>query len=149
MNLAENLPIPENTTEPVVVTETNFVVSVQRVDPSTIAPEGLSFGAGFGNNFNFTPDGEINRSLLMFNQTATTPVTASVLLPLSILNTTNNTRVAFSVFLTDILFLRRMKESQNQDLGSVIVSATVVGHTFRNITPRVKLVFQKNNVSEC
>ena len=94
------------------------------------------------------PDGEINISSLIFNQTATTPVTASVLLPLSILNTTNNTRVAFSVFLTDTVS-EENEESRNQEVGSVVVVAMVVGQTFRNISsPGVQLVFQKNNVSE-
>ena len=136
MNLAENLPIPENSTDPVIITETTFVVSVQRVDPSTVPAEGLSF----------------NSSSLIFNRTATTPVdsTATVLLPLNILNSTNNTRVAFSLFLTDSLFIRRMKEEQQQEtvVGSVILSASIVGETLRNIAPRVKLVFTINNVSE-
>ena len=146
MNLAESLPIPENSTEPVVVTETTFVVSVQRVDLSTVPPEGLSFSAALG----FSPDGEINSSSLMFNRAATTPVTASVLLPRNILNRNNNTRVAFSVFLTDRLFLRRMKEEQRQEtvVGSAILSASVVGERLTNITPRVQLVFKINNVSE-
>ena len=134
MNLAENLPIPENSTEPVIITETTFVVSVQRVDPSTLPAEGLSF----------------NTSSLIFNQTANTPGTASVLLPLNILNRTNNTRVAFSLFLTDRLFLRRMNEEQQQEtvVGSAILSASVVGERLTNIDPSVELVFTINNVSE-
>ena len=134
MNLAENLPIPENSTEPVIITETTFVVSVQRVDPSTLPAEGLSFST----------------SSLIFNQTANTPGTASVLLPLNILNRTNNTRVAFSLFLTDSLFIRRMNEQQQQEtfVDSAILSASVVGERLTKITPRVELVFKIDNVSK-
>ena len=146
MNLAENLPIPENSTR-VTIPETTFVVSVQRVDPSTVPAKGLSFGAALGG---FSPDGKIDPSSLIFNRTENTPVTASVLLPLNILNRTNNTRVAFSLFLTDSLFLRRMNEEQQQEtiVGSVILSASIVGERLRNINPRVELVFKINNVSE-
>ena len=102
--------------------------------------------------FGRTSDGAINSKELLFdvhqNSTASITLPASALRvePLSA-NITTNTRIriANSVYVNDLLFLRREEESQK--VGSIVISASVSSNNrSENLDPPVHLTFKKNAV---
>ena len=145
--LSNSFPIPDNSTEPVLIPERNFAVAVQRVDTSSFMM-GLSFSATFGEDFDFTSNEIINSSDLAFNMIQQQS-TGSISLPENLLSnlneTRNDTRVSFQLFLTDSLFLRR--DNNFTEVGSIILAASVVGERLEGLAPPVVLNFQRNQVS--
>ena len=145
--MTNNLPLPDKSTEPVVITQRSFAVAAQRVNTSTIM--GLGFSASFGEDFGFASNETIDGSDLTFNTAVQQQSTGSISLPdnlLSHLNGTHNdTRVSFQLFVTDSLFLRR--DNNLTEVGSIILAASVVGERFEGLAPPVMLTFQRNLVS--
>ena len=144
--VTNSLPIPENSTEPVLIPQRSFAVAVQRVNMSKTM--GLSFSASFGEDFGFTSNETYNSSDLAFNMIQQQS-TGSISLPENLLSnlneTRNDTRVSFQLFLTDSLFLRR--DNNFTEVGSIILAASVVGERLEGLAPPVVLTFQRNLVS--
>lgn len=141
--VSSNIPFCQNKSSFVISREL-FAVSVEQVDPMEFT----------GNMLLVSLSGELfledngntswNELLLMRDNTHS----ASVSLPIGLFNTLdvyNVTRVTHSVFLTDSLFAMR-KESY-QEVGSVIVSATVVNRSVEGLDPPITLTFLRNLVS--
>ena len=146
-SVVENIPIT-NFSEPVIITQKSFAVSIQQVD----IEEFKQFGQTFSVNYRGFTDG--NKTLtsndLVFGMGSQQPTTAAINLPNNLLNTLpnviNNTRITHSVFTTDSLFLRR--NNNFLEVGSVVISTTVVEKdTLRGLNPPVNLNFLVNPVS--
>ena len=145
-SVVENIPLT-NTSEPVVISQKSFAVSLQQVNIKEFKQSGQAFSVNFGD---FSNDNQsLNSNDLTFggsNQQST----AAINLPRNLLNglpnITNNTRITHSVFITDSLFLRR--DDNFQEVGSIILSAAIVGaNTIRRLNPPVGLSFMINPVS--
>ena len=146
-SVVENIPIT-NFSEPVIITQKSFAVSIQQVD----IEEFKQFGQTFSVNYRGFTDG--NKTLtsndLVFGMGSQQPTTAAINLPNNLLNTLqnviNNTRITHSVFTTDSLFLRR--NNNFLEVGSVVISTSVVWKdTLRSLNPPVNLNFLINSVS--
>ena len=146
-SVVENIPIT-NISEPVIITQKSFGVSIQQVD----IEEFKQFGQTFSVNYRGFTDG--NKTLtsndLVFRMGSQQSTTAAINLPNNLLsrlpNVTNNTRITHSVFTTDSLFLRR--NSNFLEVSSVVISTTVVEKdTLRGLNPPVNLNFLINPVS--
>ena len=145
-SVVEGIPIT-NITEPVIITQKSFAVSVQQVNIEKFTQSGQRFSV----NYRGFSDGNqtLNSNDLVFGTTSKQP-TAAISLPTNLLsrvpNITNNTRITNSVFTTDSLFLRRINNFL--EIGSVIISTTVVGtDTISGLDPPVGLSFLINPVS--
>ena len=146
-SVVENIPIA-NTSEPIVIAQKSFAVSIQQVDTEEFTQSGQTFSVNYRG---FSDDSQtLNSNDLVFGSPSQQS-TAAINLPNNLLSalpniTKNNTRITHSVFITDSLFLRR--NNYNLEVGSVIISATVVGaDTIRELDPPVDLRFQVNPVS--
>ena len=145
-SVVENV-LPTNTSEPTVISQKSFAVSVQQVNIEEFKQSGQMFSVKFGQ---FSYDNQsLNFNDLTFGGT-NQQSTATINLPRNLLNglpnITNNTRITHSVFITDSLFLRR--DDNFQEVGSIILSAAVVGtDTIRGLNPPVGLSFMINPVS--
>ena len=143
--VVEKLPIT-NLSEPVVVAQKSFALSVQEVKVEEFKRLGLTFSVDFG-DLSFTNQ-SLNPNDLTFG-TASQQSTTAISLPNNLLSgiptTINSTRITHSVFITDSLFLRR---SQNfLEVGSLILSASVVGRkAITGLDPPVNLRFLINPV---
>ena len=146
-SVVENIPIT-NISEPIVITQKSFAVSVHQVDTE----EFTKFGQTFSVNYKgFTDENQtLNSNDLVFGSPSQ-QTTAIINLPNNLLIalpniTKNNTRISHSVFITDSLFLRR--NNYNLEVGSVIISTTVVGaDTISGLNPPIDLRFMINPVS--
>ena len=147
-SVVENIPIT-NISEPIVITQKSFAVSVQQVN----IEEFTQFGQTFSVNYRgFTDENQtLNSNDLVFGSPSQ-QTTAIINLPNNLLSalpniTKNNTRITHSVFITDSLFLRR--NNYNLDVGSVIISTSVVGaDTITGLNPPIDLRFLVNPVSQ-
>ena len=143
--VAESIPIPENSTEPVVIMQPTFAVSVQEVDPQSFA--GFTFSASIDSG----SEEELGNDSLSFGgdgDTAMRPAT-SMSLPPSLFQSipvTNATRITQSVFVNDGLFLRRNATINQQEVGAIILAAEVVGSRVSGLDPPITLIFLKNQV---
>ena len=139
-SVIENIPINDsNTTEPVVISQRSFAVSIQQVNLQTFSQDGQTFNVNIGNNQTIVLDD------IIVGDTVDTQSIASISLPNNLLdsipNISNSTRITNAVFLSDSLFLRR--DDKFMEVGSVIISATVVGvDTIKDLNPPVTLTFQ-------
>lgn len=136
--VVENIPIT-NSSEPEIIPLKSFAVAALLVDIKDIKVSGQNFSIN---------SREITEDNLSFG-TRTDNAAASISLPNTILynvtDITNSTRITHSVFLFDSLFLRR---SENYlEVGSIIISASVVGKTLRGLRDPVSLNFLINSVS--
>ena len=146
-SVVKNIPI-KNISEPIVVTQKSFAVSVQQVDTK----EFTQFGQTFSVNYRgFSDENQtLNSNDLVFGPPSQ-QATAVINLPNNLLSVLpnidkNNTRITHSVFITDSLFLRR--NNYNLEVGSVIISTTVVGaDTINKLGTPVNLTFLVNPVS--
>ena len=146
-NVVEDVPI-SNASEPVVIAQKSFAVSVQQVDIEEFSKSGQTFSVNLPDftQRNISSD-DIHVS---FEHTSTSPPTGSIQLPSNLLssspgNLSNASRITHAVFVTDSLFLRRSFSYQN--VSSIILSASVVGiETLRGLSPPVNLGFQLNSV---
>ena len=147
-SVVESIPII-NISEPIVIIQKSFAVSVQQVDTK----EFTQFGQTFSVNYRaFSDENQtLNSNDLVFGSSSQQS-TAVINLPNNLLSalpnlTKNNTRITHSVFITDSLFLRR--NNYNLEVGSVIISTTVVGaDTIKELDPPVDLRFQVNPASK-
>ena len=142
-SVVDNIPVA-NVSEPVVLAQRSFAVSVQRINFEEFSTNGQTFSVNVGAGQNLTSDN------LMFADLLDIPPTGSISLPNNLFsfvaNVSNNTRITNAVFISDSLFLRR--DTRYTEVGSVIISATVVGvDTIRNLNPPVTLGFQISPVS--
>ena len=145
-SVVEGLPI-SNISEPVIITQQSFAVSVQQVDILEFTQSGQTFSV----NYRGFSDGNqtVNSTDLVFGPTSQQH-TASISLPHNLLSTvpniTNNTKITHSVFTTDSLFVRR--NNNFLEIGSVIISTTVVGtNRISGLDRPVGLSFLINPVS--
>ena len=146
-SVVENIPIT-NISEPVIITQKSFAVSIQQVD----IEEFKQFGQTFSVNYRGYTGG--NKTLtsndLVFGMGGSQqPTTAAINLPNNLLSTLpnviNNTRITHSVFTADSLFLRR--NNNFLEVGSIVLSTTIVGKdTLRGLNPAVNLNFLVNPV---
>ena len=145
-SVVQNLPVT-NSSEPVVLTQKSFALSVQEINIEDFQRLGQTFSVNF-RDFS-TTNHSLNPNDLTIG-TASQQSTAAISLPNNLLNVTpkiiNSTRLTHSVFITDFLFLRR---SQNfLEVGSLVLSASVVGRkTIKGLDPPVNLRFLINPVS--
>ena len=140
--MVDNIPIA-NASEPVVIAQKSFAVSVQEVDPEMFSRSGQTFSINIAN---FAQQ-NISSGDLSFENNAVSPPTGSIQLPSNLFSSLpeNVSRISHAVFVTDSLFLRRAFSYQR--VSSVIISASVVGAgTIRNLRPPVNLGFQLNPV---
>ena len=147
-SVVENIPIT-NISEPFVITQKSFAVSIQQVKTE----EFTQFGQTFSVNYRgFTDENQtLSSNNLAFGSPSQQP-TAVINLPNNLLSVLpniakNNTRITHSVFTTDSLFLRR--NNYNLVVGSVIISTTVVGENrISGLDPPIDLRFLVNPVSK-
>lgn len=124
----------------------SFAVLVQEIDENILNKSGNMLAAHFENDFPTTRD-----PITTQFRTETTNSTAYVILPENLflnLTDSNTSRLAYFVFLTDSLFLRRNKNEK--EVGSVILSINVAGLTSQINglnDPPVVLNFVRNPVS--
>ena len=142
-SVSENIPIT-NTSEPVVIVQTTFAVSIQRVCIEEFGQSDLTFSV----NYEYLSN-ELDENDVIFGmpeQQSTAAISLPNNLISSILNMTNCSKITNAVFISDSLFLRR---SENlQEVGSLIIAASVVGtDTLRELHSLVNLTFVVNPVS--
>ena len=150
--VTEAIPIPENQTR-VVIPLRSFAVSVQEVQPADF--EGQTFSAILGSTFEFDEEEQINVDSLVLEKrdeaTASISIPSGIFMSLPLSMVQNRTaRITHSVFLTDLLFLRREREmgSQQLEVGSIIISAAITGNmTVSGLDPPIMMVFAKSPVS--
>ena len=147
-SVVENIPII-NISEPIVITQKSFAVSVQQVDTEEFTKSGQTFSINYRG---FSDENQtLNSNDLVFGLPSEQP-TAVINLPNNLLSalpnlTKNNTRITHSVFITDSLFLRR--NNYHLEVASVIISTTVVGtDMISGLDPPVDLRFLVNPVSK-
>ena len=141
-NVVDNIPIA-NTSEPIIVAQKSFAVSVQKVDPETFRRLGQTFSVNIAD---FTQQ-NISSEDLSFDNNAVSPPTSTIQLPSNLFSSLpeNSSRISHAVFVTDSLFLRRSFSYRR--VSSIIISASVVGAgTIKNLRPPVNLGFQLNPV---
>ena len=144
-NVVEDVPI-SNASEPVVIAQKSFAVSVQQVDVEEFSKSGQTFSVNLPD---FTQRNIISDDI-SFEHTSASPPTGSIQLPSNLLsslpdNLSNASRITHAVFVTDSLFLRR--SFSYQKVSSIILSASVVDiETLRGLSPPVNLGFQLNSV---
>ena len=146
-SVVENIPIA-NTSEPIVIAQKSFAVSIQQVDTEEFTQSGQTFSVNYRG---FSDDSQtLTSNDLVFGSPFKQP-TAAINLPNTLLSelpniAKNNTRITHSVFTTDSLFLRR--NNYNLEVGSVIISTTVVGvDMISKLGTPVNLRFLVNPVS--
>lgn len=143
-NVVDNIPIA-NTSEPVVIAQKSFAVSVQEIDPEMFSRSGQTFSVNIAD---FTQQ-NISSGDLSFESNAVSPPTGTIQLPNNLFSSLpeNISRISHAVFVTDSLFLRRSFSYRR--VSSVIISASVVGAgTIRNLRPPVNLGFRLNPVRD-
>ena len=128
-----------------VLIRESLAVAVQEVEPDNFL--GLTFSADVTNGFDDTSS-KLDMNGLSFSS-ETDDAIASLSLPSSLFNnlnaSKNSTRITQSVFLSDSLFLRR--DSNFSVVGGIILAASVVGTTLKELDPPIQLSFVKNPVS--
>lgn len=150
--VANQIPLEENQTV-VVIPLTAFIVTVQEAQPKGLDYHEETLSALFGDDFEFDLEEIIDVDSLAFrrdpNATASITVPPNVFVNLSNISGMNETlRIAHTVFLTDVLFVRR--EEGSQEVGSIIISASIVGNfSLESIDPPIMLTFRKTPVSFC
>ena len=147
-SVVESIPII-NISEPIVIAQKSFAVSVQQVNAEEFTKSGQTFSVNYRG---FTDENQtLSSNDLVFGSTSQQS-TAVINLPNNLLSalpniTKNNTRITQSVFTTDSLFLRR--NNYNLEVGSVIISTTVVGENrISGLDPPIDLRFLINPVSK-
>ena len=148
-SVVDSIPII-NISEPIVIIQKSFAVSVQQVDTEEFTQFGLTFSIRYRG---YSDESQtLNSNDLLFGSTSQQSA-AVINLPNNLLSvlpniTKNNTRITHSVFTTDSLFLRR--NNYNLEVGSVIISTTVVGtDMLSQLDPPVELQFLVNPVNKC
>ena len=144
-SVTENIPIT-NTSEPVVITQRSFAVSVQQINIEKFKQSDQTFSVNFKDSL--TRNQSLDFNDLTFGS-ANEQSTAAITLPNNLLNSisnlSNSSRITNAVFITDSLFLSR---SDILKVGSLIISAAVVGtSTLEQLEPPVNLRFIINPVS--
>ena len=146
-SVTENIPIT-NTSEPVVITQRSFAVSVQQVDIEKFKQSGETFSVNFDFEDLLSRNQSLDSNDLTFgsaNEQSIAAITLPNNLLSSIPNLSNNSRITNAVFITDSLFLSR---SDILKVSSLIISAAVVGtHTLEQRQLPVSLRFITNPVS--
>ena len=140
-NVAGKIPV-FNASEPAVIAQTSFAISVQQVNTEELS----EFGPAFSVNLPDFTQQNISSNYLSFERSASFP-TGSIEMPSRILHGSlyNASKVLYAVFVTDSLFLRRSFSYQR--VSSIILSASVVGvESLRGLQPPVNLRFQLNPV---
>ena len=140
-NVADKIPV-FNASEPAVIAQKSFAISVQHVNTEEFSVSGHAFSVSL-------PDfaqQNISSDDLSFERSTSFP-TGSIEMPSRLFhgNLSNASKVLYAVFVTDSLFLRRSFSYQR--VSSIILSASVVGvETLRGLQPPVVLKFQLNLV---
>ena len=134
-----------NSSEPVVIAQNSFAVLVQQVDLEELYESSQAFSVNIGD---FAPQ-NTTWDDLSFGINSASPPTGSIQLPSNLLsslsNNLNDSKIAYAVFVTDSLFLRR--KISYQRVGSIILSASVVGvGSVSGLKSPVNLSFQLNPV---
>ena len=142
--MTEAIPIPENETR-VILTRASFAVAVQEVNRESFL--GLDFSVAVTGG-NADPNAQLDEDSVSYSVTKNP--TASLSLPLSLFHnltapSANTARITQSVFLTDLLFLRR--EANFLSVASVIMAASVVGEEVQVLEPAARMTFRKSPVS--
>ena len=144
--MVDNIPIGNNS-EPVVITRRSFAVSVQQVDFDQFMERSQTFSVNLGLFSDLNTTENINSNDLSFEM-RDTQSTGSLSLPNNLFSAIsingNDSRITHSVFLSDSLFLRR--QNNNLEVGSLIISASIVGLTVDDLNPPITLSFLKNPV---
>ena len=141
--MTEAIPIPENETQ-VILTLASFAVAIQEVNRESFP--GLDFSIAVAGG-NADPNAQLDEDSVSYS--ATENPTASLSLPSSLFHnltspSANTARITQSVFLSDLLFLRR--EENFLSVAGVIMAASVVGEEVQVLQPAARLTFKKNPV---
>ena len=142
--ITADIPISKNQTEPVVLTQVSFAVSVQQVNPEDFDMQ--MFSVLLGDDPFSGKHAQLDNTILDFSPV--TSSTASITLPQNLFDSLpvmNSTRITRSVFLTDALYLRR--NDSTLKVGSIILTASVVNNTVEGLNPPISITFLKNPVS--
>ena len=142
--LAAEIPIQENETGPVILSQSSFAVSVQEANPQEFEPQVLS--VSLGESPFSDPQIQLNEDSLGFS--AVNYSTASIALPQNLFNSlpaSNSSNILHLVFLTDALYLRRNDSSL--EVGSIIIAASVADRVIEEVEPPISITFLKNPVS--
>ena len=148
-SIVEELPVAE---DPVIIPQDTFAVAVQEVNETAFMMEPPSFSVNLeGFTFGNISTSPINPNSLGFGgSNMTAPPIASVNLPSNLLSFTNDSlgpvRITNALYLTDALFLRRNSNESFQEVGSIIIAASVVNQTIQGLDPPINLVFLINSV---
>lgn len=135
-----------NSSEPVVITQNSFAVLVHQIDLEELDESSQAFSVNTG----YFAAQNISWDDLSFGSNMAFPRTGSIQLPSTLLsslpnNLSNDTKIAYAVFVTDSLFLRR--RASYRRAGSIIISASVVGvGSVSGLKSPVNLSFQLNPV---
>ena len=132
-----------------IIAQDTFVIAVQQVN--TMEFTGQDFSFDIGDSFGTGNAIISNNTFSISNnntQTGRRRPTAALALPGNLfasLNTTNNTRITNSIYTTDALFIRR--NPGDFDVGSIIISAGIVGMTVQGLDdPPIIMDFVSNPV---
>ena len=134
---------------PVIIPQDLFAVAVQEVN-ITENPMPPPFRVNLGEDFNFENAQPFNPSDLDFDTipvNVTAPPAASLELPSNLYDFADASgplRIANFIYLSDALFLRR--ETNDLEVASLIISATVINQTIVGLDPPIALQFQRNPV---
>ena len=141
-NVADKIPV-FNASEPAVIAQKSFAISVQQVDTKELSKSGQVFSVILSD---FAQQ-NITSEDLSFKSPASI-FTGSIEMPSRLFhgNFSNASKVLHAVFVTDSLFLRRSFNYQR--VSSIIMSASVKGveTSLRGLQPPVNLKFQINPV---
>ncbi|XP_019862297.1 PREDICTED: uncharacterized protein LOC109590854 [Amphimedon queenslandica] len=133
-----------NSSEPVVIARNHFAVLVQQIDLKELNESSQVFSVNIGD---FATQ-NISWDDLSFGSNSVSPPTGSIQLPSNLLSSLSNnlsddSKIAYAVFVTDSLFLRR--KINYWTVGSIIISANVVGiGPVKGLKSPVNLTFQLN-----
>lgn len=142
--MTEAIPIPENEIRMILI-HASFAVAVQEVNRDSFA--GLAFSVAVSSGSG-DPNSQLDKESVSFSETENP--TASLSLPSSLFHnltasSTDSTRITQSVFLTDLLFLRRT--ANFLAVAGIIMAASVVDEEVQVLQPAARQVFEKNPVS--
>ena len=141
-------PIPENTTDPILVVQKNYVLAVQEFNMTYNSTNNFIFGISehFSNGIG------IDGNSIHFENVE--DPAAIIEIPSSILDAVEGgediIRFTHAIFDTESLFLRRqelLERDRYLKVGSTIISASVNNETIQDLQDPVIITLRKNEVS--
>ena len=146
--VAMEYPIPENTTDPILVVQKNYALTVQEFNMTYNSTNNFIFGI----SEHFSNGTGIDRNSIHFENVE--DPAAIIEIPSSILDAVEGgegiIRFTHAIFDTESLFLRRrelLERDRYLKVGSTIISASVNNETIQDLQDPVIITLRKNEVS--